>query len=112
MPVGVAGELFIGGDNLAKGYVGLDEITQESFIPDPFADDGQRLYKTGDRARYHEDGGLEYLGRVDFQLKVIGFRVEPGEIESVLTSHPAVESAVVFIDDSSALDNELSSLLD
>ena len=112
LPVGVAGELFIGGENLAQGYVGLDDITQELFIPDPFANSGQRLYKTGDRARFREEGCLEYLGRVDHQLKVRGFRVEPGEIESVLASHPAIESAVVFIDDSAALDNELSSLLD
>jgi len=95
-PVGVAGEIHIGGACVAHGYLDQPELTAARFLPDPFsrrADD--RLYKTGDLARYRPDGNIEYLGRNDRQLKVRGFRVEPGELEAALASHPAVAEAAV-----------------
>jgi amino acid adenylation domain-containing protein len=101
VPVGVAGELCIGGDGVARGYFGRPELTADKFIPDPFSQaPGQRLYRTGDAARYLDDGRIEYVGRLDFQMKVRGFRIEAGEIESVLARHPAVsESAVITRED-------------
>ncbi|MCP4662973.1 MAG: AMP-binding protein, partial [bacterium] len=97
-PLGIAGELLIGGAGLARGYRGRPALTADRFIPDPLsraAGGGQRLYRTGDLARRREDGGLEYLGRIDHQVKLRGFRIELGEIESVLASHEAVTTAVV-----------------
>jgi amino acid adenylation domain-containing protein len=95
VPVGVAGELYIGGDGLARGYLNRPEQTAEKFTPHPFAlVPGTRLYKTGDLARRLADGNLEYLGRIDNQVKVRGFRIELGEIESLLLQHPAVREAV------------------
>jgi hypothetical protein len=112
-PTGVAGELCIGGDGLARGYLNRAELTEERFIPDPFAHSGierreaktnslkpqaatrRRLYKTGDLARYRPDGNIEFLGRMDQQVKIRGFRVELGEIEAVLAEHPAVRETVV-----------------
>jgi amino acid adenylation domain-containing protein/non-ribosomal peptide synthase protein (TIGR01720 family)/FkbM family methyltransferase len=119
LPIGVAGELFIGGAGVARGYLGRPDQTAERFVPNPFAtpdderrttndeaeelpfaprpSDGDRLYKTGDRARWRADGMLEYLGRNDDQIKIRGFRVELGEIETLLAQHPAVQSAVVAV---------------
>ena len=102
-PVGVPGELFIGGTGLARGYLGRPDLTAEAFIPDPFAGrdghgrPGDRLYKTGDRARYRADGNLEYLGRSDGQIKLRGFRIELAEIESVLLQRPELIEVVVLL---------------
>jgi amino acid adenylation domain-containing protein/non-ribosomal peptide synthase protein (TIGR01720 family) len=96
-PIGVAGDLFIGGKCLAAGYGGEAALTAERFLPDPFAPEpGGRLYRTGDRARYRADGHLEFLGRLDSQIKIRGFRIELGEIEAVLAQHPAVREAVAL----------------
>ena len=94
---GVAGEIYIGGDGVARGYLAQPEITAERFIPNPFSETGgERIYRTGDMARYRDDGEIEYLGRVDHQVKVRGFRVELGEIEAVLRQHPKVNEVVVM----------------
>jgi amino acid adenylation domain-containing protein len=97
VPVGVPGELHIGGDGLARGYLNRPELTAERFIANPFNDmPGSRLYKTGDLAKYLPDGNIEVLGRLDFQVKVRGFRIELGDIETTLEQHPAVRQAVVI----------------
>jgi acyl carrier protein len=93
----VAGELFVGGAGLARGYLKRPELTVERFIPNPYSTKpGPRLYKTGDVARYLPNGDLEYLGRADQQVQIRGFRVEPGEIEVVLAGYPGVHTAVVM----------------
>jgi amino acid adenylation domain-containing protein len=99
VPVGVAGELHIGGDGLALGYLNRPELTAEKFIPNPFRDasgTSNLIYKTGDLARYLPDGTIDFLGRNDYQVKIRGFRIELGEIEAVLGRHPAVQKAVVL----------------
>jgi amino acid adenylation domain-containing protein len=97
VPIGVAGELHIGGDGLARGYHNRPELTAEKFIADPFSPEpGARLYKTGDLARYLPDGNIEFLGRIDHQVKIRGFRIELGEIEAVLGRHPNILNVVVI----------------
>ncbi|BBC27198.1 non-ribosomal peptide synthetase [Pseudanabaena sp. ABRG5-3] len=98
VPIGVAGELHIGGVQVGRGYLNRPDLTAEKFIHDPFSSDPDaRLYKTGDRVRYLADGAIEYLGRIDFQVKLRGFRIELGEIEALLLQHPAVNQAVVIL---------------
>jgi len=97
VPVGVLGELYIGGDCLARGYLNRADLTAENFIPNPFSGEpGTRLYKTGDLARYLPDGNIEFMGRIDGQVKIRGFRIELGEIEAALRQHPAVRETVVL----------------
>ena len=97
VPIGVAGELHIGGAGLARGYLNLPELTAEKFIADPFSKaPGARLYKTGDLVRYRADGNLEFLGRIDHQVKIRGFRIELGEIEAALSAHPVIREVVVI----------------
>ncbi|AHF67797.1 hypothetical protein PCH70_26440 [Pseudomonas cichorii JBC1] len=97
VPFGASGEMFIGGDGVARGYLNLDSVTRERFLADPFSDQpNARMYKTGDLARYLPDGRIEYLGRNDFQVKVRGFRIELGEIEARLGSLPGIKEAAVI----------------
>ncbi len=98
VPVGVAGELHIGGDGLARGYLNRPELTAEKFIPHPFSNDhAAKIYKTGDLARYLPNGNIEYLGRLDNQVKIRGFRIELGEIEAALVQHPSIRQSVVLV---------------
>jgi len=102
VPVGTPGELHIGGIGLARGYLNRPELTAEKFIPNPYDQQGSRLYKTGDWVRYRPDGNIDYLGRIDHQVKIRGFRIELGEIEARLLEHPAVkETAVIAREDQS-----------
>ncbi|MHC5853048.1 amino acid adenylation domain-containing protein [Nostoc sp.] len=98
VPIGVPGELYIGGAGLARGYLNRPELTALKFVPNSFSHEpGARLYKTGDLARYRSDGNLEFLGRIDHQVKVRGYRIELGEIEGLLGQHPKVQEAVVLM---------------
>jgi len=97
VPIGVPGEMYVGGAGVTRGYLNRPELTAERFISHPFKTDSTRLYKTGDLARYLPNGELEYLGRIDQQVKIRGFRIELGEIEAVLQQHPAIQEVVVLI---------------
>ena len=94
-PVGVRGEIYVGGVGVGRGYLNNPMRTVEVFMPDPWGDAGERMYRTGDAGCYRSDGTIEYLGRLDQQVKIRGYRIEPGEIEAVIREHPAVQEAVV-----------------
>ena len=108
VPIGVSGELLIGGVGIARGYLNRPDLTDEKFLHDCFSGEpGGCLYKTGDLARYRLDGSIEFLGRIDYQVKLRGFRIELGEIETFLASHPAVREAVVVVGDDASGNKQL-----
>ncbi|MBH8554249.1 amino acid adenylation domain-containing protein [Nostocaceae cyanobacterium CENA357] len=111
VPIGVPGELYLGGAGLARGYLHRPELTAEKFIPNLYAKSGERLYKTGDLARYLPNGEIEYLGRIDNQVKVRGFRIELGEIEETLRSHPGVMTTAVIVREDIPADKRLVAYL-
>ena len=111
VPIGVKGQLHVAGAGVGRGYLHRPDLTAERFIPNPFGPPGSRLYQTGDLARYLPDGNIEYLGRLDHQVKIRGLRVEPGEIEAALTDVPSVREAAVVLDKGSSGDSRLVAYL-
>jgi amino acid adenylation domain-containing protein len=107
VPIGMAGELYIGGEGLARGYLACPDLTAASFVASPFSAGGDRLYRTGDRARFKEDGDIEFLGRVDYQVKLRGFRIEMGEVEAILMKHPGVREAIAVVKQTAEGDRRL-----
>ncbi|KFE55290.1 non-ribosomal peptide synthetase, partial [Pseudomonas syringae] len=103
LPIGVPGELYLAGAGITRGYLLRPGLTAERFVPDPFSTTGERLYRTGDLARYRADGVIEYIGRIDHQIKLRGFRIELGEIEARLLQHPEVKDAVVLVHEGKTL---------
>jgi len=111
VPVGTPGELHIGGIGLARGYLNRPELTAEKFIPNPYDQQGSRLYKTGDLVRYRPNGNIDYLGRIDHQVKIRGFRIELGEIEARLLEHPAIKETAVIAREDQPGDKRLAAYL-
>ncbi|MGB3637515.1 MAG: amino acid adenylation domain-containing protein, partial [Rivularia sp. (in: cyanobacteria)] len=112
VPIGVPGEIYIGGNGLARGYLNREQLTAEKFIQNPFSNSkSERLYKTGDLASYLADGNIKYLGRIDHQVKVRGFRIELGEIEAVLIEHPSVRQSIVIVREDNLGDKSLVAYL-
>jgi acyl-coenzyme A synthetase/AMP-(fatty) acid ligase len=107
VPAGVAGELLIGGDGLALGYNGRGDLTADRFVPNPFAMDGSRLYRTGDLVRQGADGRIEFIGRLDSQVKVRGYRIELGEVEAAMDRQPSVKQSVAIVHRAAHGENEL-----
>src|SRR5206468_453927 len=108
VPIGVPGEIYVGGVGPGRGYLNRPDLTAERFLPDPFGGEaGARLFRTGDLGRFRPDGTIDFLGRMDQQVKIRGFRIEPGEIESVLSAHPGIAEAVVQVRDEEDGDRRL-----
>ncbi|WP_406095437.1 amino acid adenylation domain-containing protein [Streptomyces sp. NBC_01013] len=107
VPVGVAGELYVGGTGVARGYAGRADLTAERFLPDPYGPAGARFYRTGDLVRQRVDGNVEFLGRLDDQVKIRGYRVELGEVQAVLAAHPGVREVFVTVHETDTGDKQL-----
>ena len=110
VPIGVGGEIYVGGEGLARGYLKRPELTKEKFVANPYRE-GERLYRTGDIGRYRRDGEIEYVGRVDHQVKIRGNRVEIGEVEVVLSQHEGVSEVVVVAQEEISGDNYLAAYI-